>query len=121
MFVPLLFFFILCPFSLLLSVLYVERNRGLTARKTLSNIMQRCATVVFFFILCPFSLLLSVLYVERNRGLTARKTLSNIMQRCAAVSQLGYKRWEHSNVSINSESRIGKSLVAAVIDKHDVE
>ena len=75
----------------------------------------------FFFILCPFSLLLSVLYVERNRGLTARKTLSNNMQRCAAVSQLGYKRWEHSNVSINSESRIGKSLVAAVIDKHDVE
>jgi hypothetical protein len=43
MFMPLLYFIILCPFSLLLSVLSVERNRGLTPRKTLSITMQRRA------------------------------------------------------------------------------
>ena len=45
MFMPLLYFLILCPFPLLLSVLAVERNRGLTARKTLSITMQRCAAL----------------------------------------------------------------------------
>jgi hypothetical protein len=33
----------------------------------------------------------------------------------------GYKKWENSNVSINRESPIGKSLVSAVITKHDIE
>jgi len=45
MFMPHLYFFSLCPFSLLLSVLFVARNRGLAARKILSNNMQGCAAV----------------------------------------------------------------------------
>jgi len=45
MFMPLLYFLILCSFSLLLSVLSVERNRGLAARKTLNITMQPCAAL----------------------------------------------------------------------------